>query len=364
MLGGYGNLGARTVRVLRRLHPDLPILIAGRDLAKAEALAGEIGLAKAATVDIGRADLGLPAALRPSVVVTALKDHGLATMRYAQAHRVPYLALSDAAFELGPLVARYVHEPHGAPIVMLGHSMGAVPVLAALHLAGGFQTVDAIEIGLVFDPGDPFGATSASDMERIAETGPAPLLLRDGRWRWAGEGEAMRRFTGVGGAEHQGRAAGLVDVLSLAAATGARSIRLDGAEGATASSRRGEGPSHEVIVELSGVRANGSAGRDRWEMVDADGYAALSARGIAMVVERMLGLLGGPPPGVGLYLPELLLDPGLAMRRLESLGVGIRQSQQAADMDRYPSSRRASSATQSTKARSRGRVSLPSGATA
>lgn len=324
MLGGYGSLGARTTRTLRQLYPDLPITIVGRDLAKAATLADEIGNATTALVDLDRADLGLPDDVEYGVVVTALRDLSLNTMRYAQVRRVPYVALSDGVFEIGPLVARYIHSPAAAPILMLGHSMGAVPVLAALHFARGFRRIDAIEVGLVFDSDDPLGPASAVDMERIGKIGPSPLLLDGGRWRWVGAEAATRRITGVDGSEHQGQAVGLVDVLSLSS-TQARSIRVDFAEGTTASSRRGEPPSHEVIIEISGERADGATGRFRYELVDLQGYAAMSAREVAVAIERLLGLVGGPAPGPGLYLPEMLVDPGHLMRRLEAFGVRVNQ---------------------------------------
>jgi hypothetical protein len=323
MLGGYGSLGARTARTLRRLHPDLPITIAGRNLAKAAALAEEIGNADPVTVDLDRSDLGLPGDAGYSAVVTALRDHSLNTMRFAGARGAAYLALSDAAFELAPLVARYVHRPAAAPVLMLGHSMGATPMLSALHFASAFETIEAIEIGLLFDPDDPFGPMSGLDMERITAIGPSPLLLKDGRWLWAGADEAARRFIGVDGVSHQGQAVGLVDVLSLASATRARSIRVDFAEGRTASSREGRPPSHEVIIEITGKRADGAKGSFRYELVDPAGYAAMSARGVAVAVERLLGLAGGPAPEPGLYLPEVLIDPGYMVQRLEELGVRV-----------------------------------------
>ena len=322
MLGGYGSLGARSSHMLRRLHPDQHLTIAGRDRRKAEALAEAIGNATAAQFDLDRADLGLPGDADFGVVVTALRDHSLNSMRYAQALRVPYVALSDAAFEIGPLVARYIHAASLAPVLMLGHGMGAVPTLAALHFASAFRTIEAIEIGLIFDPADPLGPASAADMERINRIGPAPLLVHGGRWRWATAEAAARRFTGSDGSQHQGQAVGLVDVLSLSS-TGSRSVRVDFAEGRTASSRRGEPPSHEVIIEIVGQRLDGTTDRHRYELVDSEGYAALSARGVAVAVERLLGLAGGPVQAPGLYLPEVLVDPAHMVRRLEAFGVRV-----------------------------------------
>lgn len=323
MLGGYGSLGARTSRFLRHLHPEHPIIVAGRNIERASALAQSLGHASGAGIDLGRADLGLPDDIGPGVVVTALRDLSLNTMRYAQARGIPYIALSDAAFEIGPLVARAIHAPT-APVLLLGHSMGGVPALASLHFARDFRTIDAIEIGLVFDPEDPFGPASAVDMDRIARIGPAPMLLDRGRWRWVGGDAARRRFTGVGGAGFDGEAVGFLDVLSLAG-TAARSIRVDVAVGQTEARRRGEAPSHEVIIEITGERLDGVSGRFRHELVDPQGYAALSARGVAVAIERLLGLVGGPAPEARLHLPETIVASDHLMRRLGTFGVEVRR---------------------------------------
>lgn len=325
MLGGYGSVGTGIIRMLRRLHPDLPIAIAGRNRLRAEELATGIGNATAGIVDTQHADLGLSADADYSIVVTALRDLSLNTMRFAQTRRIPYVALSDGVFEIGPTVVRFAHHPDTAPILLLGHGMGAVPMFAALHCARAFRSIDAIELGLVFDPADPLGPASTVDMERIGTIGPSPLILDDGRWRWIGPGERTRRFTGVDGSPHEGQAVGLVDVLSLSASI-ARTIRVDLAEAVTASSKRGEPASHEVIIEITGEHADRGRGRFRYELVDLEGYAALSARGIAIAIERLLGLTGGPAPKAGLYFPETIMDPHAFVSRLQDLGVTIQQA--------------------------------------
>jgi hypothetical protein len=325
MLGGYGSVGTRIIRMLRRLHPVLPMAIAGRDLLRAQDLASRIGNAAAGVVDTDRADLGLSPDADYSIVVTALRDLSLNTMRFAQMRRIPYVALSDGVFEIGPTVVRFAHHSEAAPILLLGHGMGAVPMFAALHCARGFRTIDAIELGLVFDPADPLGPASSVDMERIGTIGPSPLILDDRRWRWIGTAERARQFMGVDGSPHQGEAVGLVDVLSLSASA-ARNIRVDFAEAVTASTKRGEPPSHEVIIEIAGEHSSRGTGRFRYALVDPEGYAALSARGIAIGIENMLGLTGRPAPRAGLYFPETIIDPSSFVSRLQDLGVTIQQA--------------------------------------
>jgi hypothetical protein len=324
ILGGYGSVGSRTARALRQLHPELPLVIAGRDTAKAEALAVELGYATSAPLDLERDDLGLPAELKPAAVLMAVRDLSLRTQRWAAAQGAAYVALSDGVFEVGPAIAGFIRQPNAAPVVLLGHSMGSVPALAALHAAAEFERVDAIEVGLVFDPADPLGLASQKDMDRIGAIGPAPLVKSDGLWRWISAPQTQRSYTGVDGRMHQGATVGLVDVFSLSASE-AKSVRVDFAEGQTASTLRGEGPSHEVIIEIAGQRKDGREGRFRWEQVDPDGYAALSAKGIAVVIEGLFGLAGKPRPTSGLHLPETLVDTGHLIRRLAGFGITMRE---------------------------------------
>jgi hypothetical protein len=257
-------------------------------------------------------------------VLTAVRDLSLRTQSWAAAQGAAYIALSDGVFEIGPTIAGFIRRPSAAPVVLLGHSMGSVPALAALHAASDFECIDAIEVGLVFDPADPLGLASQKDMDRIGAIGPAPLVKSDGLWRWIAAPQTERRFTGIDGREHQSATVGLVDVFSLSASE-AGSMRVDFAEGRTASSLRGERPSHEVIIEIAGQRKDGREGRFRWELVDPDGYAALSAKGIAVVIEGLFGLAGKPRPTSGLHLPETLVETGHLMRRLGEFGIVMRE---------------------------------------
>ena len=333
ILGGYGSLGSSIARMLRQLHPQLPITIAGRSIEQAAARARQVGVANAVTIDLGDPSLGLSAGNEYSIVVTALRDTSLNSLRYAQERSIPYMALSDAPFELGPLVARFTQAPLRSAVMLLGHSIGGVPTLAALHLAKEFAVIESIDIGLIFDPGDPFGPMSARDMQHIAEDGPPPLMLRQGVWRWGDPGTTNRKIIGAGGTAVEGQAVGLLDVLSLVSVATRGSIRVDAAEAYTRTSRDGGKPSHEVIIEIAGRKHDGGSGCQRCELIDKEGYAALSARGISIAVERMLGLSGGAAPPAGLYFPETVMDPGYFVERLKAFGIAIAPDAMLAEPD-------------------------------
>jgi predicted dinucleotide-binding enzyme len=313
LVGGSGVVGVRAARTLRRLHPELPLAVAGRDLARASAVAAEIGGAVALSVDLAREDLGLPPQSRFSAVLVFVKDAGMHTMRYAQARGLPYLAFSDFSFDIAPAIGLFVRSPASAPVLLLGHAMGGIATLAALHFARELGPVQSIHIAAVVGPDDTGGPAAQADFGRHA--GHGALALQDGQWVWLQGEQAVRTIVDRAGVRREAHAYSLLDVVSLAAETSARSLRVDLA----AREPTGAVRSTEVLIELVGPSST-----VRVEMVDDDVHARISAYGAALATERLLGLRGGPPVGPGLYHPESVLDPSEVMARLPELGVQIR----------------------------------------
>ena len=322
MLGGTGTLGSRTARVLRMLQPDLPLAIAARDQGRARNFARSLGHADALEVDLGRSDLGLPDHCSFSMIVPTVRDLTFKSLRFAQTRQIPYIALSDAAFELGPVVAMFAHRPTASALLLLGHSHGGIPSIVTAAVAREFKEIAAVAIGLVFDPDDPFGPGSQADMERIMRAGPPPLARVGGAWRWLDKQAAVRSLRSSQGGELAAEAVGLTDALGLSGAIGAASIRLDAASGRTARGPDGA-IAHEVIIEIAGEHLEHGPGRYRWELVDPEGNVMLGARGVALAAERLLGLDGSTPPGPGLYFPEQLLDGQAVLDRLRTMGVRL-----------------------------------------
>lgn len=326
IVGGSGIVGSQAAKMIRRLHPTLPITIGGRDLTRADAVAKEVGGADAVRVDLERRDLGQSEGRAYGAVVMFLKDDTLNSLKYAQDKGLPYVSISTGVFEVGPEVGHYVHRPTSAPILMDSNWLAGAATLPALHFAREFQTLDSIELAAVLDEQDLGGPAAYADFERLTKAAPSVLLLQDGKWRWVSGEEATRTFIGVDGSKLQGQAYSPLDVLSLSAATDARSIRFDLVVGESAARRRGEPFSTEIIIELTGRKHDGTQGRVRHEIVHPSGQAPVTALGVAVAVERLLGLAGGPPVAPGLYLPHVLIDPAYMVRRLEEFGARIRRA--------------------------------------
>ncbi|MBF6211243.1 NAD(P)-dependent oxidoreductase [Nocardia puris] len=326
IIGGSGVVGSLTARQLRRLHPGLPLAIGGRDLARAEAVAAEVGNAVGVTVDLARPDLGLPADAAFSAVAVFVKDATTNSLRYALTHRLPYISVSTGTYEIGPEVALHIHHPGRSAVVLGSHWLAGAAIFPVLKLAADFERVDDIRIGVVLDGQDMGGQAAADDYERLTTVAPAALTIRDGKVTWVTGDEAAATVRSVDGVELEGQAYSPFDIIGLHAATDARDIRLDFAFGDSASTRRGEPFSTEIIADLSGVRKDGTRARVHAEIVHPQGQAPLTALGVTLAVERLIGLDGRPAPEPGLYLPENILAPVDFVRRMEEFGATVATS--------------------------------------
>lgn len=327
VIGGSGVVGRRALKALRELHPELSLRIGGRDVNKAAALARELGHAEAVRIDLAREDLGLPPDAAFSAVVVLLKDDSLRTMKYAQGRGVPYVSFSDFVFDIGPEVALHIQHPTASPVLFLGNFLGGTVALATLQFARELKKVHAIQIGAVFDEEDVGGPAANGDMERLTKGVPSPLIRKDGKFLWAtAEEDVTRTFQGADGTHWQGRAYPLLDVATLAAVTDASTVRLDFALRAASSRKPGEGPGHEVVIELTGELPDGTTAHVRHTLVDGDVHSGLSGKGVALAVERLLGLVGGAPVGPGLYSPEGVLDSAHVVERLKAWGTRIQRA--------------------------------------
>lgn len=322
LVGGSGTVGRWAARYLRAAHPEMPLLIAGRDRAKAEGAAGEIGGAKGVALQLAAADLGLGE--QPvSAVAVLFTDERVAGLRFAQSRRVPYISISPGINELAPEVAAYIHAPHASAVVLGTEWLVGATTVPALEFAKQFGRVDDIIIGALLDEQDAFGPAATADLERQTKTMPAALARRDGAYVWRVDDDAKATFRAADGTEVEASALSPNDVLGLANATGAPNVQFNLAVGVSSSRRRGEPLSAEIIIELAGEDRAGRPLRTRHAVVHPRGQMPLTGLGVALVLERLVGLDGKPPTPPGLYFPYQLLEPTTYFARLEQAGGAI-----------------------------------------
>ncbi|MET0285545.1 MAG: NAD(P)-dependent oxidoreductase [Polyangiales bacterium] len=316
LIGGSGVVGRWTARSLRRAHPEWALRIGGRDLAKARLVADEVGNAQAVRVDLGRTDLGLGDQAFGAVVIL-LKDDTLAALKFAQLRRVPHLGISSGSFEIAPEVSAFIHQPSAAPVVLGSEWLAGAATLPTLYLAKKFVRLDEIRIDALLDEQDIGGPAAELDMHRLTELAPAALTRREGAFFWRVGDEAKVPLRAVDGTSMQGFAYSPFDIAALAAATDAPNVQLNVAVGVSSSRRRGQPMSSELTITLVGQTRDGETTRERHAVVHPEGQAPLTALGITMMLEGVIG------KAAGLYLPEQLIEPDAYIRRLVAIGGSI-----------------------------------------
>lgn len=319
LIGGSGSIGRQTARTLRAAHPDVPLLIGGRDLAKSREAAAAIGQAEGVVLDLAAGDLGL--GKRPvSAVAIFYMDHAIAGLRFAQARGVPHIGISSGVFEIAPEIAAYMHKPDAAPVVLGYEWLVGATTVPTLELAKAFGRVHDIAVGALVDEQDTGGPAVAADFEHLTKMMPAALTRRDGSYFWRAGDDAKARFRAVDGTEMEASGFSSIDVVGLATATGAPNVRFDLATGVSSTRRRGEPMSTEIVIELAGEDHAGRPLRARHAVVHPEGAAPLTGLGVAMLLERLVGLDGDPPTPPGLYFPYQLLDSTAYLARLAQTG--------------------------------------------
>ncbi len=319
LMGGSGSIGRQAARAIHALYPDIPLLVGGRDLTKAQSAAAEMGRAQGVALDTASADLGL-GDQKVSAVVVLYKDPALAGLRFAQSRGIPHLSISSGIFEIAPEIASFMHAP-GASAIVLGYEwlVGATTV-PALHLAKSFSEVYEIRIGALVDEKDTGGPAVAADFEHLNHLLPEALTLRDGIWLWREGDDAKAVFSALDGTEINATGFSSIDVTGLAAATGAHSVQFDLGQGVSSSRRKGDALSTEIILDISGLDHSGQTLRTRHAVVHPGGAAPLTGMGIALLLERLVGLDGESPVAPGLYFPYQILDASRYLARLAQEG--------------------------------------------
>jgi hypothetical protein len=298
------------------------LAIAGRDLDRARRVADELGNATAVALDLERPGLGLPAERDHSAVVAAVRDSHLHGLRYAQERGLPYLSISSGLVDIAPEVVAGAQRATAAPVLLASHYLAGLVVLAALDLAREFERLDAIRIAAVLDDRDAGGPAALDDLTRLTAVTSAGLVRRDGAFGWVPADEAEVGVPSIDGVVLPGQRIATLDVPSLALATGAGEVHFDLAVGASASRRRGQPPSTEVLIDLEGTARSGAPLRTRRHLFHPAGQRPLTALGIALGVERLLGLRG-EPVGPGLHTPEALLDPAFTVEQMAAIGTAF-----------------------------------------
>lgn len=345
--GGYGVVGQQAAQVIRQRHPDLPLIIAGRNPAKAETLACEL-----TNTNVVMLDMEQPNPLngiKPRAIQAVVNDpHDYLLMDAIHAG-IPYMDITRWTERVRSAVSRVALESLRAPVMLSSAWMAGVASVVAVALSRQLKRIERIDISVLYSLKDKAGPNSTEYMDRL--TTPFEVML-DGKYKQVYPYTDPRKVTFPGGYTAKAYRFDTPDQLTLPTTTGASSvaarIAFDDAltmsllvaltrsgiwklfSGKRFTSLRrgllfnpGSGASHEIVIDVAGVDESNSPKTVRATVVDPLGQTHLTAVGALVQLERLLGLDGAPSPAPGVVYPDTAPQIASALQVLRNSGVTV-----------------------------------------
>ncbi len=172
ILGGYGNFGERISASLAK--DNIPIIIAGRDLAKANALQNKLiqntgnSCIQAVAFDAGKSLSHQLELLKPTVVINTIGPFQSADYAIAEvciAHQVHYIDLADARDFVTGIVSLNAKAQEQNVLVVSGAS--TVPGLSSAvleHYKNQFSVIESLHYGVSPGQKAPRGLATAQSI--------------------------------------------------------------------------------------------------------------------------------------------------------------------------------------------------------
>ncbi|AFY37825.1 Saccharopine dehydrogenase [[Leptolyngbya] sp. PCC 7376] len=343
--GGYGVVGRQIATLIRDHHPDLPLVIAGRNLKKAEALAQELGNASGLQLDVEQ-----PKPLQentPRAVIAVVNDSYDYLLMDAVSKEIPYLDVTRWPERLRQSIDALDEQSLRSPVMFASGWMGGVASVIAVAASQAIATIDSIDISVLFSLKDKAGPNSVEYMDRLATpfetmiagrttkvfpyTDPLKVKFPDGYQT------AVYRFD-------------TPDQMTLPQTTGAKTVaariafddifstqllrvlirsgiwRLISGDRFTSLRRSllynpGSGASHQIRIDVKGKDAQDLPQKVTATIVDPKGQTHLTALGALIQLERLLGLDGMKPPIPGIIYPDTAPQIKNALQILQEFGV-------------------------------------------
>jgi hypothetical protein len=343
IVGGYGHIGEQTARLLRTRHPQLPLVLAGRNPGTARQLAEQLD-ASTAHVDVlaPRPLAELPE--RPCSILAAVADARDRLLVDAMREGIPIADISRAepVPVLDAMLRALRTPPDSAVLLAGGWKCGASALLAAV-LAWMVAVPSRIALTVLLSGRDRVGEGSWSFSRRWAW----PHHMLDG-----GRRRAVHPFTDARRTQcADGRARTSVRVSTLDQVTLPMTLDVPTVEtrfamlepsklGALMALKRSgalrmlDRPQlrrlRRQVLERSGMGDVSGftlavTGADRTlalDVLDVRGQAHLSAVGAVLAAERVAGLTDARLPA-GVSFPEQSAQPATDLATLAAAGVAL-----------------------------------------
>ena len=350
LMGGYGVVGAQVASLVRSHRPDLPLVIAGRDLEAATRASEAVGHARGLAVDLFAPDLASRVPDDLAAIVQLANDPDDVMLRIAIARGVPLLDVTRWTDRVHSALITAAATPPRAAIVLASSWMAGVTALVAKAAAAKLAAVNDIHISIFYGMDDKAGPNSVEYVDLLGQqltshvsgqsqrvpamSDPRAVTFPNGRraktYRFDEPGQIT--LGAVTGAHNVASRITFGGGFSMAALVWLVRSGIWGLlSGARFTSLRrsmlyspGPGAPHEIVIDVAGHDGGGAPRHARATIVDPEGQTHLTALGATLQLDHLLGANGLGPLPAGVHFPENHRDEHAALALLRSHGVDIK----------------------------------------
>ncbi|WP_293925999.1 hypothetical protein [Sphingobacterium sp. UBA6320] len=318
IVGGYGMVGSHIARLIRQVDPHIELILAGRNPQNGISLAKELNHTETAYINLEEG-FDLSPFQKIDLIISAVDDHRNIVRETAILKGIACIAVSELADQISPTAFLGLHKTIIAPVVYAGHWQAGILTLVVKQLANKFSNIKTIEIAGLFDPKDSVGPLVANEVSGFVGNA---LIRKEGNWLSLQAKENPRTIDLYNHSSVIGYPLSTLDVPSIAAFTSAKNIRFDFITGESIGSNKGLQASHDLYMTIEGTLLSGEKRKLSTIVSDPRGNSHLTAVGVYLIAEKILGLNGQPEHKVGgLHLPETIVPSHNISTRLKGFGI-------------------------------------------
>ena len=330
LAGGYGVVGRQVAQIFRELHPNIPLILAGRNPDKAKNLVNELKLISTLELDINNPEPLEKYRDRLKAIVSIVNDTNNHLLKKAISFKIPYLDITKWTEEVIKTINLTKQLNPASPVMLSSAWMAGIVSFLVIAGTANLNKLNEIEIDILYSLKDKAGPNSAEYMDRLKtpysvkingkNTEIFPLTLskkidfgNNIRFRTYNL-DTPEQFTLplITNAKTVITRIAFDDFWSnkiLAFLVKSGIWNLINGERFTRLRRSflynpGEGGEHKINIGLKGIKKDNMPGEINIKITDPKGQTHLTAVGAVLQMERLLGLDGAKAPKSGLLFPK------------------------------------------------------------
>ncbi|PHM62426.1 saccharopine dehydrogenase [Xenorhabdus ishibashii] len=333
LVGGYGVVGRQVAQILNKYHPDLALIIAGRDIDKAKKLSNTLTNSTYLLFDIENPSVSNK--LKIDIILTLVNDTEDKLLHFAHQNNIAYVDITRWTEPLQIALSKAAVMQSQKPNHMIFASSWMAGIVAAFinDISQSFTSIESIDISVLYSLHDKAGPNSIYYLDRLT----TPFIVKNkGKYQKIFPFSDERMILFGDGNYHKVFRVDMPEQFILPLITNAQTVatrigfdnpksnqllsflvkkgiwKLLSTRIATGLRRKilynpGQGYKHQIRTDIQGIDRKGYRKCVCFQLMDPEGQTHLTATGAAALVIQLTEQIKNNAPAI-FSTGEIFLD--------------------------------------------------------